>query len=96
MTSWAGASRALISVEDHGIGISESDQSKIFDRLYRGDRSRTQRGLGLGLSFVKAIITAHGGTIDVKSDINQGATFTVSLPKIPKNALLPIKQRSRN
>ena len=69
-----------LSVEDHGIGISESEQKKIFDRLYRGDRSRTQRGLGLGLSFVKAIIIAHGGQVEVKSDINQGATFTISLP----------------
>jgi len=70
-----------ISVEDHGIGISESEQNKIFDRLYRGDRSRTQRGLGLGLSFVKAITTAHSGKIEVTSDINKGATFTISLPK---------------
>ena len=70
-----------ISVEDHGIGISESEQKKIFNRLFRGDRSRTQRGLGLGLSFVKAITTAHSGTIEVKSDINKGATFTISLPK---------------
>jgi excinuclease ABC subunit B len=48
--------------------------------MYRGDRSRSQRGLGLGLSFVRAIVQAHGGTVNVQSEMNKGSTFTVTLP----------------
>jgi signal transduction histidine kinase len=51
-----------LSVRDTGIGIAESDVPFIWDRLYRADASRSARGLGLGLSLVKAIVEAHGGT----------------------------------
>jgi len=71
---------ALISVADNGIGIPAHEIDKIWDRLYRSDRSRSQRGLGLGLSLVRAIVQAHGGTVSVHSEENNGSTFTVILP----------------
>lgn len=80
------AARALpaggveITVRDHGPGISPGDLPRIWDRLYRGDKSRSQRGLGLGLSFVQAIAHAHGGTAGVTSTPEQGSLFTLNLP----------------
>ncbi len=68
------------SVKDSGIGIPENEQQKIFDRLYRGDKSRSEKGLGLGLSLVKAVVEAHGGTIRVESSPNSGSEFLVELP----------------
>lgn len=72
---------ALITVSDRGMGIPPQEIDKIWDRLYRGDRSRSRRGLGLGLSFVRAIIQTHGGTISVESQPNKGSTFTIRLPR---------------
>lgn len=69
-----------ISVSDQGMGIPPEEQGKIWERLYRGDQSRSKRGLGLGLSFVKAIVEAHGGRVLVESLPNEGSTFTVDLP----------------
>ncbi|MGA2662615.1 MAG: sensor histidine kinase, partial [Verrucomicrobiota bacterium] len=61
--------------------IPAEEQDKIWQRLYRGDKSRSQRGLGLGLSLVKAVVEAHGGEVTVSSKVNEGAEFTVRLPK---------------
>lgn len=69
-----------IRVSDTGAGISDQDLPRIFDRLYRGDQSRATRGLGLGLSLVRAYIEAQGGTISVTSQPGSGSTFTISLP----------------
>jgi signal transduction histidine kinase len=66
---------------DTGMGIPTEEQEKIWARLYRGDKSRSQRGLGLGLSLVKAVVEAHGGKVAVSSRANSGATFTVKLFK---------------
>ncbi|HXI71888.1 MAG TPA: HAMP domain-containing sensor histidine kinase [Verrucomicrobiae bacterium] len=66
---------------DTGMGIPAEEQEKIWARLYRGDKSRSQRGLGLGLSLVKAVVEAHGGKVTVTSQANAGATFTVKLLK---------------
>jgi signal transduction histidine kinase len=71
---------ALLRLRDTGSGIPADELPRIFDRLFRGDQSRTERGLGLGLSLVKAVVEAHGGTIDVVSEPGRGSTFTVSLP----------------
>jgi heavy metal sensor kinase len=71
---------AVLSVHDTGSGISPEDAPRIFDRLYRGDRCRSERGLGLGLSLVKAIVEAHQGRVSVDSRPGQGSTFTVRLP----------------
>jgi signal transduction histidine kinase len=72
--------RVRMDFSDTGMGISTADLSKIFDRFYRCDSSRSQQGSGLGLSLVKAIIDAHGGDICVKSKLNAGSTFSVFLP----------------
>jgi signal transduction histidine kinase len=69
-----------ITVRDTGIGIEPSDLPRIWDRLYRADKSRSQRGLGLGLSLVKAFVEAHGGTATVTSQSGQGSVFTVTFP----------------
>jgi signal transduction histidine kinase len=70
-----------LRVRDTGMGITSDEIHRIWDRLYRGDRSRSQRGLGLGLSFVKAIVQAHGGRIQVQSTEGVGSVFTVRLPR---------------
>jgi signal transduction histidine kinase len=72
----------LITFRDNGIGIPSEEQNKIWERLYRGDASRSQRGLGLGLSFVKAIVEAHGGAVNVKSQSGHGSEFSVRLSVI--------------
>lgn len=69
-----------ISVEDSGEGIPAEEIPKIWDRLYRVDKSRSRRGLGLGLSLVRAIVQAHGGTMEVVSEPGVGSRFTISLP----------------
>jgi heavy metal sensor kinase len=74
-------SQAIIEVTDTGMGIPPEEISRIWERLFRGDRSRSQRGLGLGLSLVKAIVEAHGGAVSVQSKVGQGSTFTVTLPR---------------
>jgi len=70
-----------ISVKDNGVGIASGDLPRIFDRLYRGDKSRSRRGLGLGLSLVQAVVHAHKGHIEVRSRPGEGSCFTVSLPR---------------
>jgi signal transduction histidine kinase len=69
-----------IAVRDDGCGILPEERPQIWDRLHRGDRSRSQPGLGLGLSLVRAIVSAHNGRVEVQSSPGQGAVFTVSFP----------------
>jgi signal transduction histidine kinase len=69
-----------VCVADSGEGIVAEDIPRIFDRLYRADKSRSQRGLGLGLSLVRAVLYAHGGTIYVQSEPGAGSRFTFTLP----------------
>lgn len=73
----------ILSVSDKGIGMSKTVQSKIFDRFYRqsGGNIHNVKGFGLGLSYVKAIIDAHNGEINVFSETGKGTTFEVSLPQ---------------
>ncbi len=74
-----------LRVSDHGPGIAPDDLPHIFDRFYRGDGELTRRvkGTGLGLFLTRAIVEAHGGTITVDSVLDQGTTFTVTLPIAP-------------
>ncbi len=69
-----------ISVTDTGIGIADADVPRIWDRLYRGQAPPEARGLGLGLSLVRAIVRAHGGTVGVTSTLGRGSTFQLRLP----------------
>ncbi len=86
----------LIEVADTGSGIAAHDLPRIWERLYRGDQSRAERGLGLGLSLVRAIVRAHGGTVDVATEPGRGSTFTVRLPRVrtlePLNPLNPLNR----
>ncbi|MDN6442964.1 MAG: cell wall metabolism sensor histidine kinase WalK, partial [Acidipropionibacterium jensenii] len=71
-----------IAVTDNGIGISQDDQKRIFERFYRVDqaRSRASGGTGLGLSLVKHTARVHGGSVWVWSKVGQGSTFTLRFP----------------
>jgi signal transduction histidine kinase len=75
------AGRPSVIFRDTGIGIPAEEQDKIWTRLYRGDKSRSQRGLGLGLSLVKAVLQAHGAEVNVSSEAGKGAEFVVSFPE---------------
>ena len=85
VTVWTGreGSHAILRVSDTGAGIPSDELPRVFDRLFRGDRSRAERGLGLGLSLVKAIAEAHGGSIAAESQVGAGAVFTLSLDLSP-------------
>ena len=77
--------QVVVSIKDRGIGISPEDLPHIFERFYRCDQSRSQAGIGLGLSLARAIARAHGGEITAMSTPNQGSTFTIKLPKSPSS-----------
>jgi heavy metal sensor kinase len=72
--------KIVILVKDTGTGIHPEELPRIWDRLYRCDQSRSQKGLGLGLSLVKAIVQAHKGQIEVFSEPGKGSNFVISLP----------------
>jgi signal transduction histidine kinase len=70
-----------VTVQDTGVGIAPNDLPRLFERFYRCDQSRSEPGIGLGLSLARAIARAHGGDIAVTSQPNQGSAFTVTFPK---------------
>lgn len=75
--------KVLISVQDHGIGISNENRPRIFDRFYHLDRSEDElyEGIGLGLAITRQVIEQHQGSLDVASEPGQGSTFTITLKK---------------
>jgi signal transduction histidine kinase len=80
------ADMALIEVEDTGPGIAEEDLPRVFTRFFQTGPGRTARsGLGLGLFISQEIVTAHGGTITVRSAVGEGTTFTVELPTLTES-----------
>jgi len=73
----------VLTVRDNGIGIPNQDLPFVFERLYRTDlsRNRLTGGVGIGLAIVKSIVAAHGGTVRVESEVEQGSRFIVTIPK---------------
>jgi signal transduction histidine kinase len=67
-------------VSDRGVGIAPEDQRQIFERYYRTRGARQPEGLGLGLYITRLLVEAHGGRIEVESQLGQGSTFRVFLP----------------
>ena len=74
---------AIVEIQDHGCGMTEETQQRIFDKFYQADKSRKQEGVGLGLSLVKRIVDMMGGSVAVTSAAGEGATFRVELPVTP-------------
>jgi signal transduction histidine kinase len=89
--------RAILQVRDSGFGISPDELPHIFERFYRGDRSRRRdhpaRGTGLGLCICQSVVRAHGGTIDVESTPGVGTRFTVVLPLLNAESLAAARQQ---
>jgi signal transduction histidine kinase len=81
ITAVKGPEQTVITVSDTGVGIPADELQHVWSRLYRGDKSRSTRGLGLGLSLVKAIVEAHGGAVAVTSSPGIGSRFEIRLPK---------------
>jgi len=77
---------AIVTFADTGVGIAPEEHAKIWERLYRSDKSRSQRGLGLGLCLVRAVVEAHRGRVSLVSEPGKGTSFTVCLPKMETDA----------
>jgi heavy metal sensor kinase len=97
LRSYSRAGQAIVEVQDTGVGISETDRPRIFDRFYRADQARSHevRGSGLGLAIARWIAEMHKGAIEVESELDRGSLFRVLLPLVNTEhfvALAPDKQ----
>ena len=92
-----GVAAGIQAVTDSGIGISEADQKRIFERFYRVDpsRSRETGGTGLGLAIVKHVASTHNGEVKLFSKPGVGSTFTLRIPLADKNVIEPDSDRSQ-
>lgn len=91
LRAFAADDQAIVEVTDHGPGMPAESLPRVFDRFYRVEsaRPRERGGAGLGLAIVRALVTAHGGFVEVRSQLGQGSTFTVKLPLAATNAGTP-------
>lgn len=78
--AWQQPSNLHIQIEDDGDGINEQEIEHVFDRFYRGEKSRLRGGLGLGLSIARKVIAEHGGEISLQSKLGKGAVCSITLP----------------
>ena len=84
--------RITFRVKDTGIGIPDADINRVFERFYRGDKSRSQEGTGLGLSIVKEYVDSLSGMIDVTSVPNAWTEFMVTLPEFSENKVSEVEK----
>jgi len=84
LSGGSGEDDVSLSVSDQGAGIDAAELDRIWERLYRCERSRAAPGLGLGLSMVRAIAEAHGGSVEAESAPGEGSRFTLRLPRKPR------------
>lgn len=84
--TYRDAENVIFEVEDNGIGISEDNLPKIFERFFRADPARSSKGGGMGLAIVKLIVEMHRGTIEVESVVDQGSLFRLRLPILLSNS----------
>jgi signal transduction histidine kinase len=84
----AGDGHVTVAVEDFGVGIPQDEIDRVFERFYRGghELTRTVKGSGLGLTLVKEVVEAHGGTVHVESEPGRGSTFSIRLPAITEQS----------
>ena len=78
----AAAGQVTVEVEDHGVGIPPSEQSRIFERFYRAPNRTATGGYGLGLFMVRHIMEAHGGRAEVESEPGRGSRFRLVFPVV--------------
>jgi two-component system phosphate regulon sensor histidine kinase PhoR len=83
ITTKSSGEAVSIEVTDTGIGIAREDLPHIFERFYKGDKSRAGQGSGIGLAIAKHVVESHGGNIQVESEEGKGTTFTINLPLTP-------------